>query len=152
MESTTLPLTAIADAAEAATAVQVAEIPDTPAPPEERPVRKGRYRGLPTRRIDAGGGYEEWFEVYTKLPGTKALEMYALANVTITNVNELTGEEIASLYQRQMKIARLAIKAWSFVDEAGQPLEITDETLTSMSMEILEPLLDFVQENAANFQ
>jgi hypothetical protein len=97
-----------------------------------------RFTGIPTERIAAGGGFEEWFEVATTVTTGDFIEARRSS----------TSEDSMEMGMRLM--ARL-VRAWSMQDAAGAPVPITYEAILALPWPLVEPVFTVISERMRFF-
>lgn len=92
-----------------------------------------RFTGIPTERIAAGGGFEEWFEVATTVTTGDFIEARRQA----------VSEDNMEMGMRLM--ARL-VRTWSLQDAAGAPVPITYDAILALPWPLVEPVFNKIAE------
>lgn len=77
------------------------------------------------KRIEAGGGFDEWFDVLMR-PTTGMV---------------MAASDVESNGERGIRLAVAFVQAWSLQDDAGAALPVTVETMRKLPVEMIQPLL-----------
>jgi hypothetical protein len=106
-----------------------------------------RFTGIPVTRVQAGDGYDEWFDLAEStstedmMHARRRESAYKRANPDADQdeLREVLGGEL---------FARM-IKDWSFCDASGQKMPITRETVMALPAKVIYPAFKLYQERQA---
>lgn len=81
-------------------------------------------------RVPAGGGFDEWFDVYPRM----------------TVGMRLARDEQATAADRAAVVLAMAIRDWSIVDEHGAKVAITAEACKGLDEDMIAPVWGVLSE------
>jgi hypothetical protein len=111
------------------------------------PAQSKRFTGIPTTRVQAGDGFDEWFDLAEStstedmMHARRRASAYKRANPDADDdeVREVLGGEL---------FARM-IKDWSFCDASGAKLPITRATVMGLPAKVILPAFKLYQQRQA---
>jgi hypothetical protein len=106
-----------------------------------------RFTGVTTTRVQAGAGYDEWFELSESLSTGDMMAVRRKAAAYMRAHPEADEEERREVMGAETFAAM--IRAWSFCDASGAPLPITRDTVMALPANVILPAFKLFQERQA---